>query len=289
MFEKTVLAWQNGTWIDSDSVAISIRDLGLLRAWGVYDVISVKNQRALSLSQHLQRFFDGCNYYHITVPYEYQDFIDIISKFWQRHQQDLQVWFIATRGSPHAFDLESVLNTEAEFIALVSPYQAVNNGNDLHLGIPRTVRRIPDICVNQCYKNFARQDFTISQIEIAKRNLHYPLLLDHNDLVTEGPHFSVAIVKKSKVIAPRKNCLPGVTMRLVKSLCDDHGIAFEYDNITEQDLYDADDMFATSTSGGILSIQSVEHKKFTKSDIQHRIKQLYQLAWNQDQYSTLIL
>jgi len=281
-------AWCNGKFCQSNDVSIRIQDFGLLRSYGVYDVISIKNNRVLALDQHLNRFLQGCKYYYINIPYKFDSLASIVKELNAQVIEDIHIWLIVTRGEPISYDTRDVLNATPTVAMITEPYSQVNDGKAMRLSISRKVRRIPDSSINQKYKNFARQDFTMASIESALKGFDSPLLLDHNDLLTEGPQFSVAIIKDGKVMSPAKNRLPGITMDLVRLLCKEHNIEFDYCDITEELLNSADDMFATSTAGGVISVTSVDNKQFAETALQEKIKKLYQQAWEQDQYSTRI-
>lgn len=282
-------AWHNGKFCRASDLNISVQDFGLLRSYGVYDVITIKNDRALALDQHLNRFLAGCKHYYINLQYTVEDLINVITKLNRLSKDDIHVWVVVTRGIPSSLGIQDIVHTEPQVMLLATPYTPVNEGQPMKLGIARTVRRIPNECIDQRYKNFARQDFTMAQIEVIQdRGFDHAILLDSNDLLTEGPQFNIAIIKDGHVLSPAQNRLTGVTMETVKTLCNEHNIPFEYCNINEETLNAAEDAFATSTAGGIISILSVDDKQFAETTLQQTIKSLYAQAWEQDQYSTRI-
>jgi branched-chain amino acid aminotransferase len=281
-------AWYNGKFCHASDVSIRMQDFGLLRSYGVYEVISIKNNCILALDQHIDRFLQGCKYYYINIPYKFDNLISVIKELNAQVTEDIHVWLIVTRGEPVSYDTRDVLNAIPNIAMITEPYGQINDGNALRLSISRKVRRISDMSINQKYKNFARQDFTIAQIETSLKGFNGPLLLDNDNLLTEGPQFSVAIIKDGKVMSPAKNRLPGITMDVIRLLCQEHNIEFAYCDITEELLNSADDMFATSTAGGVISIITVDNKQFVKTALQEKIKSLYQLAWEQNKYSTRI-
>lgn len=279
-------AWHNGKFCQVSDLHISIRDLGLLRSYGVYDVVSVKNNRAFAIQSHIDRFLEGCKYYFIKLKYNADEITEVIRELSSKVNSDIQIWLIVTRGDPASYDTRDVLNATPQLFLLSAPYATICKGDSIRLNISKKVYRIPDQSVSQKYKNFARQDFTIAQIEASLKGYDYTLLLDSNMLVTEGQHFNVAIIKDGKILSPAKNILPGVTMNVISKMCKDHGIEFEYTDISTEMLRAADDMFASTTAGGIISVSMVDDKEFRETDLQLKIKQLYNDAWGQDKYST---
>lgn len=281
-------AWHNGKFCQVGNLNIGVQDLGLLRSYGVYDVISIKNNRALAIDQHINRFLQGCKYYYINVERTVDELVEIVKEINAQVTEDIHVWVVATRGEPSSYDIRDIIKTPPQLMIVSGPYTSVKPEQNMKLCIARKVRRIPDTSINQAYKNFARQDFTMAQIEATMRGFDNPVLLDHNGMLTEGPQFSMAIIKDGCVLSPASNRLSGITMKLVHTLCQEHGIDFQYCDIDEELLNTADDAFATTTAGGVISIASIDNKQFVETALQQQLRNLYQLAWEQDKYSTRI-
>ena len=288
MNNSTFPAWHNGKFCQVGNLSIGVQDLGLLRSYGVYDVISIKNNRALAIDQHITRFLQGCKYYYINVDRTADELVEIVKEINAQVTEDIHVWLVATRGEPSSYDIRDIIKTPPQLMMVSGPYTSVSPDRAMKLCIARKVCRIPDSSINQAYKNFARQDFTMAQIEATMRGFDNPVLLDHNGMLTEGPQFSMAIIKDGCVLSPARNRLPGITMKLVNTLCQEHGIDFQYCDIDEELLNTADDAFATTTAGGVISIASIDNKQFVETALQQQLRNLYQQAWEQDRYSTRI-
>lgn len=282
-------AWHNGKFCQTGDLSISVQDLGLLRSYGVYDVVSVKNNWALAIDKHIDRFLQGCAYYYITIEQSADDLLDLVKQLSAHAAQDIHVWLIATRGTPQSYGMHDVLNATPNVMLASSPWTSITPTSGIRLCIARTVCRIPDSSINQAYKNFARQDFTMAQIESAMRGFDHPVLLDHNGYLTEAPQCSVAIIKDSTILAPAQNRLSGITMNLVHSLCKENDIDFQYCDISEELVNQADDAFVTTTAGGIISVAMIEKKHFVETALQQKIRTLYQQAWTQQKYSVNFL
>ena len=233
----------------------------------------------------MSRILDCCV---LTVERTVDELVEIVKEINAQVTEDIHVWVVATRGEPSSYDIRDIIKTPPQLMIVSGPYTSVKPEQNMKLCIARKVRRIPDTSINQAYKNFARQDFTMAQIEATMRGFDNPVLLDHNGMLTEGPQFSVAIIKGGCVLSPASNRLSGITMKLVHTLCQEHGIDFQYCDIDEELLNTADDAFATTTAGGVISIASIDNKQFVETALQQQLRNLYQLAWEQDKYSTRI-
>ena len=84
------------------------------------------------------------------------------------------------------------------------------------------------------------------------------ILLDSDNCVAEGPGFNVCIVKDGKLASPSRNALPGITRKTVFELADQMGIEATLRDVTSHELYDADELMAVTTAGGVTPINSLD-------------------------------
>ncbi|MFP6690809.1 MAG: aminotransferase class IV [Alphaproteobacteria bacterium] len=150
-----------------------------------------------------------------------------------------------------------------EFIAYAVPYYWIVPKERLdsgaHLWIADT-RRAPDVAINQRVKNFNRMDLTRAQFEALDAGADAPVLLSTNGYITEGPGFNVWIIRDGKVLTPGENLLEGITRQSVFELCADTGLDAEATDLTEADLREADEVFISSTGGGVIAVTMVNDK-----------------------------
>ena len=72
--------------------------------------------------------------------------------------------------------------------------------------------------------------------------------------------------------------LEGITRRSVQELCDELGIAFELGRVTPKELRDADEVFLSSTAGGVMPIAKVDDRILSNGrpgPLATRLKDLY--------------
>jgi len=77
------------------------------------------------------------------------------------------------------------------------------------------------------------------------------VLVDTDGLVTEGPGFNVGIVKDKVIMTSNKNVLKGITMSVVEDIAKEQDINFQRMPITTELFLSADEVFITSSSGGV--------------------------------------
>jgi branched-chain amino acid aminotransferase len=79
--------------------------------------------------------------------------------------------------------------------------------------------------------------------------------MDVDGNVTEGPGFNVGIVSNGKIYTADKNVLKGITMTVVEDIADENRLAFARKSISKFEFMNADEVFITSSSGGVTATQ----------------------------------
>jgi branched-chain amino acid aminotransferase len=281
-------AWRNGTYCAIADLSLSILDLGVVHSDATYDVLAVRQGRALELDAHIDRLIESCRGWRLPMPYASEQLKTVVAELYRRSKlESAFVWLAVTRGVPRSGNPRDLARCDTEVMAYAKPYYGFNAGNTATLCLS-TVPRTPDASINQRYKNWAWQDLTQAQWQALDRGYDSAVLLDHNGHLTEGPGFNVAVVIDDIIHIPQHNVLGGITMATVVKLCQANDIAYKYCNIDQLQLARATDMFITSTAGDIVSVTKFESQTFVPGDQQVKLKQLIEQAWTQDAYSTLL-
>ena len=93
-------------------------------------------------------------------------------------------------------------------------------------------------------------DLTLSQRN-TPTGFDTSVLVDVDGFVTEGPGFNVGIVKDGVIKTADKNVLKGITMSVVEDIANENNITFKRMPITQSMFASADEIFITSSSGGV--------------------------------------
>ena len=69
---------------------------------------------------------------------------------------------------------------------------------------------------------------------------------------------NVVVVKDGKLASPSRNALPGITRKTVFELADQMGIEATLRDVTSHELYEADELMAVTTAGGVTPINTLD-------------------------------
>ena len=84
------------------------------------------------------------------------------------------------------------------------------------------------------------------------------MLTDGAGRLTEGPGFNLFVVTNGRITTPQSGVLEGITRRTVLDLCDELSIPAKACDVTTGELLDADEVFITSTAGGVMPVTRID-------------------------------
>lgn len=250
-----------GDYVPIAQAAIPIRDFGFLRSDATYDVVHVWDGAFFRLEDHLDRFFRNVDRLRMTCPLSREEtravLIDCVRKSGLR---DAYVEAICTRGEPPV-ETRNPRDAVNRFFAFAAPFVPYANAEAKRLGLHLVVgtpRRIPPESIDPTVKNYHWHDLTAGLFEAQDRGADNVVLLDLAGNLTEGPGFNVFCVENGTVLTPARGVLDGITRRTAIELCTSLGIPCEETEIPVARFLAADEVFITSTAGGVMPATRIE-------------------------------
>ena len=201
------------------------------------------------LYRHVARFKASAERYGLNIPNV--DPLEIIKELVKRNPiQNAFVWFILWRGFPPSGNPRDLENCPTNFAMYVKPSYPIASTPQVKLFLDKNTKRVNDDYYGQTYKNMAWIELTMSQ-RTRPQGFDTTVLVDTKGQITEGPGFNVGIVKNKIIYTADKNVLKGITMSVVEDIAKENGYTFLRIPVTTQMFEDADEVFITSSSGGV--------------------------------------
>ncbi|RLB99179.1 MAG: branched-chain amino acid transferase [Deltaproteobacteria bacterium] len=240
---------------------ISILDWGFLHSDATYDVAHVWKGKFFRLDDHIDRFLSGIDKLHMSIRHKRGDLrsilIDCVKK---SGLQDAYVEMICTRGMPKPGSRDPRECTN-RFFAFAIPFVWIANPEKqkkgLHLIVSR-LQRIPPESVDPAVKNYHWLDMVMGLFEAYDRGGETAVVVDVQGNLIEGPGFNIFAVKDRTITTPARGVLEGITRRTAIEIATDHGYEVIQHNLAADDARTADEVFATSTAGGIMPITKID-------------------------------
>lgn len=258
---------------------ISLLDWGFLHSDATYDVVHVWNGKFFRLDDHLERFYSGMKKLHMEIPYHPGDLVSILQNCVKATGlQNAYVEMIATRGLPEpgSRDPRSCTN---RFFAFAIPFVWISKpGEGLNLIVSQR-QRIPSGSVDPSIKNYHWLDLVMGQYEAYDRGAETAVLTDADGYIKEGPGFNIFSVKDSILTTPATGILEGITRKTIIELASIGGYKVVKGNLSEANVLAADEVFATSTAGGVMPITQINSKKVGLGSIGAITEELQRQYW----------
>jgi len=254
-------AWIEGAYVPIGDARIPILDTGFVRSDLTYDVAAVWKGRFFRLDDHLARLERGCERIRLKPPFARERVRDIFFEIVRRSGlRNAYVEAIVTRGVPRAGERDPRLLTP-RFYAFAIPYVWLVQPEQQAIGVDVVVaetRRIPTDSVDPTVKNFHWGDLTRALFEAYDRGASFPILTDGNGSVTEGAGFNVFALVGGRLLTPDRGALEGITRMTAIEIARDNGLHVVVDNMPVRALYEADELFLTTTAGGVIPVATLD-------------------------------
>lgn len=149
-----------------------------------------------------------------------------------------------------------------------------------HLQMSEGIHRIGSSSIDPLAKNYHWGEFTQGLMHAKESGLDNTLLLDAKGLLTEGPGFNVFIIKNNKIATPRFGVFGGITREIAVEMSMHHQLSVVEKDITAAELMEADEVFVTTTGGGVVSVTRINDHVFSNDAPGEITQQLRDTYWN---------
>lgn len=261
---KPRISYVNGRYLPYDSAYIHIEDRGILFSDGVYEGILIKDNTLIDFDLHLERLKYSLDVIKIDHVMSVAAIKNIIRQLQSRNKsKDGFVYLQVTRGtSPrnHVFPKDS---TPSLIITIHPPRNLpqkiydegakiiIRDDNRWARKDAKTISLLPNILV----KEEAAQEGALEAWQVK------------NGVITEGGASNAFIVDKNGVLRTHKashDILGGIVRKRVIQLAKENNIIdVQEEAFTEKDVYEAREVFGTSTTMKIVPITKIEESKIS--------------------------
>jgi branched-chain amino acid aminotransferase len=261
MSSESLIAYVNGEYVPREQAKISIFDVGFLRGDAVFDTTSAWNGRIFKLSAHLDRLDLSLRAARIPCPLPLEELRGVIIETARRSGlPNAYIQTIVTRGEP-PLGVRDLTRCRPGLIVFVVPYVFILTPEQIRSGgraMIVSVRAIPAQCLDPKIKSLSRLHLDLAMLQGKAAGMDVSIMLDLDGHVTEGPGFNLFVVRGRVMFSPPEGILMGITRQTVFELAAEHALPAREAELTAYDLYAADEVFLTSTAGGIMPLVEID-------------------------------
>lgn len=275
-------AFCEGRYVPLSEAKISLFDWGFTRSDATYDVASTWQGAFFRLDDHLDRFFASLDKLRMKIPYSRAQVRQILHGCVRAGGlKDAYVAMVCTRGVPPRGARDPRL-AENRFYAYALPFVWIAPREKQLAGIDMHISerlRIPAASVDPTVKNYHWLDLVQSMFEAYDRGRDTSCVVDERGNITEGPGFNIFVVRDGVVRTPDRGVLEGISRRTVIELCERMGIPLRQEPVPVADVLAADEVFLSSTGGGVLPIAKVNGQPLRLAHPGPTTTRLYDAYW----------
>lgn len=257
-------AYIDGKYFPIAEARIPILDTGFTRSDVTYDVVAVWNGKFFRLADHLKRFERGWKRLRMNPELAVAEMREILFECVRRSGlRQAYVEMIVSRGMDEdgSRDPRRFRN---RFYAYAIPYVWIAKPEiqeaGIHLIVAEKTIRIPANAVDPTVKNFHWGDLVQGIYEAFDRGAYTAVLPDADGNITEGPGFNVFVYYHGTLCTPASGVLQGITRQTVLDLAEEQGIPVKLEKFGTDVLQTAEEVFISSTAGGIIPVTTVNNK-----------------------------
>jgi branched-chain amino acid aminotransferase len=284
-------AYVDGEFVPVAEARIPLLDTGFLRSDTTYDVVHVWKKRFFRLDDHLDRFLAGAARLRFELPLNKPELARMLHRLVALAGLDEAYVNVTASRGPLPKGSRSPLACRNRIYAFAVPMIWIARPEEQDHGISMIVatpERIPMGSFDQTIKNYMWGDLTAGMIEAADRGAKVSMLLDRDGNVTEGPGFNVFAVAGGRLMTPDTGVLHGITRRTAIELAQGLNIETRVAPVGLDTLRRAEEIFITSTAGGIIPITVLDEKPVGDGGpgpVTMRLRALYWQAHAEPKYS----
>ena len=273
----------DGKFIQLSEARIPVLDWGFLRSDATYDVVHVWKGRFFRLDKHIDRFFQSTEKLRMSCTVSRIDLKKILAGCVERSGLDnAYVEMIQTRGMSPNFERDP-RKSEPRFIAFAVPFGWILKPEEFGKGLDVLVsnrRRISPNSVDSSIKNYHWLDLVSGMFEAYDNGHDTVILTDEENNITEGPGFNIFCVDETGLNSPNKGVLEGITRQTVLDLAKELKVPFQHRPISLETLKSSNEVFATSTAGGIMPITKINGLPIGRGTPGEITRKLHKTYWD---------
>jgi branched-chain amino acid aminotransferase len=266
----------NGQFIPVSEATVSVFDRSFLYGDSLYEVVRTYQGKPFRLKEHLKRLEKSavlCQMKFSQPMEEYErEILRSIEKYRSqpgKQNEDVYVRIVISRGAGKiGFGLKN-LETPYLYVIYVEPISMFPNKpfeEGSKLQISARTRNLPN-ALDPAMKSGNYLNSLLAYLTGAAAGYDDALMLDYQGFMTEGTTYNIFYVNRGIVATSPLDVgiLDGVTRRAILNLCIELGIPCREVRFPKEYLYEADEVFVSSSLKEVLPVYDLDGKKINRA------------------------
>jgi len=246
------LAILDGEQVPLEEATVSVLDLGFLRGVGAFETLRTYRGNPHALGEHVARLARAGEALGIPPALGESSFRPVLAKgIAATGFDEVRINLIVTPGR----HTEGVFGAENPTSVAILRELHEPPAEWYDRGVACVTFRGARVCPQ--FKTTAYITGREGLLLAEKRKAHEAIYVDAMGQVSEGVTSNVLILKGGVVTTPDADNLPGITRAGIEPIATAAGLAWRCARVTEQDLYEADEVWLTSAVRELVPVVQV--------------------------------
>ncbi len=259
----------NGKILPHEKALVGVDDIGLSRAFGVYDGIMTYGGNPFEFARHYKRLSRSAKLLGLSVPVPEKELEEIILALVRKNSFKQPIVRVLLTGGTTLRGID-FNPTKPTFIVLLE---------ELSQPAPEAYKKGVRIITHDFQRQIPEAK-TINYIAAVRlqgamrKAKAIEAVFTSKGLALEATTSNLFVVKKDKILTPQEGILNGITRQVVIELARKAGLIVLEKNISVKELVSADEVFLTSSFKEVLPVTIIDGKKVGDGKIGPITKQL---------------
>ena len=262
----------DGQFVSDDKSLISVKDIVVLRGFGVFDFLITYNKRPFHLQEHVQRLEDSARYIGLEIKHTNAQICEIVEETVRRnpHHTESAIRIVYTGGIS-----SDGLNPEGRGILMVMvtpkielPEAWYTDGAKI---ITVDIERFIPASKSTCYLSAVH-----ATQQAKKQGAIEAVYVDRYDRILEGTTTNFFFIKEKRLVTAHQDILPGITRSVIFELAKDF-YELEIRDIYRSELHDMDEVFITASNKEVVPIVKVDDVQIGNGRVGENSRKIMQL------------
>lgn len=264
----------NGQFYPQNKAFINVKDLGILRGYGIFDYLRTYQQKPFHLDDHLNRLFNSAKFIDLKIPWSKKQIVDWIFQTLKKNSfPESSIRIVITGGAT----VDTMTPTGKPTIvilvepATVYPKEIYDKGVKLKtFPIKRTwaetksINYIPAIIIHN---------------KAVRLGFYDGIYLDEKNNILEAANANLFFFIKNKLVTPKDEVLFGITRKVIIDLVKKkYPVTEHYINLKE--LPKISECFFTVSSKEIVPVVQIDQIKIGNGNVGKKTKRIMEIFHN---------
>lgn len=242
----------NGEYVAASQATLRLNDLGIVRGYGVFDLLRTYDGKLFKLHEHVLRLQRSAAAIGLDLPYGPEEIEHLARETYARNQiANATIRIVVTGGAADDFMTPPNRPTLAVLIEPIAPSSNDQYTKGVKLVTTELERIMPTV------KSLNYITAIMAMKEAKKAGAVEALYRTKDGRVTEGTRANFFIIRGQKLITPQEEVLGGITRDVVIEIAEDDFQVREAP-IAYAELETCDEAFITSSTKEILPVVQID-------------------------------